>query len=109
MTGIRQEVGRIKSTSLGIDEDHGIFTFWLNMDYGGSGQGVGGYNLTQTAHKFVPAILKAVGVSAWEQLAGKTIFVLFAEDDPRKFKPLGIEALPMDRGSRLLFAEVAGE
>ena len=108
MTELQREVGRIQSTSLGF-EDHGIFTFVLHMDYGGAGQGVGGYYLKETAGEFIPAILKAVGVNTWEELKGRTIFVLFAPDDVRKFKPLGIEALPMDRGARLLFAEVSGE
>ena len=35
---------RIRSTTLGV-EDHGIFTAWLNLDYGGSGQGFGGWAL----------------------------------------------------------------
>lgn len=35
---------KIRHTMLGI-EDHGIFTFVLDLDYGGSGQGAGMYCL----------------------------------------------------------------
>ena len=35
-----QANAKITSTHLG-QEDHGIFTAWLQLDYGGSGQGFG--------------------------------------------------------------------
>ena len=79
----------IKSTSLGF-EDHGIMTFWLNIEYsGGCGQGVGGYALddpvtvigkldrvgTAKGMDLIMKIIKIVGVSSWEDLPGKYVRV----------------------------------
>ena len=77
---------RIERTSLGI-EDHGILTAVLGLDYGGVGQGFGGYSLdnwsnedgrrvgTAYGMEFVSRILKTVGVEKWEDLKGKHIRV----------------------------------
>jgi len=81
---------RIESVSLGY-EDHGILTCMLHLDYGGSGQGFGGYVLdyynkdieervgTAYGMEFIILILKTVGVEKWEDLVGKNIRVK-AED-----------------------------
>ena len=78
---------KITGTMLGY-EDHGIFTFFLNLDYDGSGQGAGGYCLdkplkkdnkficrigTQKGMQLIIEILKIVGVEKWEDLPGKYI------------------------------------
>lgn len=68
----------ITSVTLGL-EDHGILTAYLHLDYGGTAQGFGGYNLQATganycAH-FVRRCLETVGVNEWNDLAGKTIRV----------------------------------
>lgn len=80
---------KITSTMLGI-EDHGIFSFMLHLDYGGSGQGAGGYALdapidkdgvflgrvgTASGMSLIIEILKIVGVDKWEDLKGKLIRV----------------------------------
>ena len=80
----------ITRTMLGV-EDHGIFTFMLTLDYGGSGQGAGGYALDEfvgdkgggrgrrvgTAYgmDLIIAVLKVVGVEKWEDLKGEHIRV----------------------------------
>lgn len=76
----------IKSTMLGR-EDHGLMTFMLYLDYGGGGQGAGGYRLdsydkekkcsigTAMGLEFIMKILEAVGVEKWEDLKGKHIRV----------------------------------
>ena len=81
--------GKITETFLGI-EDHGIFTFMLYLDYGGSGQGAGGYGLdtpikvggtfvrrigTAGGMSLIMEILSVVGVEKWEDLKGKHIRV----------------------------------
>ncbi len=72
----------IKSTMLGM-EGHGIFTVWLNLDFGGSGQGFGGYCLDEpkkvdgehigrfgTAYGMqkIMDLLSCLEVESWEKL-----------------------------------------
>jgi len=77
---------RIESTMLGI-EDHGIMTFMITLDYGGSGQGYGGYAFDsynkETKKRVgsafgieaIRSLLEAVGVTCWEDLEGKYVRV----------------------------------
>lgn len=77
MTEIMTEVinAKIESTMLGF-EDHGLFTFWLRLDYGGGGQGFGGYVLGKSyTTDIITGILKTVGVDNWEDLKGQHIRV----------------------------------
>lgn len=75
----------IRSTFLGV-EDHGVFTYILNLDVSDStGQGFGTYSLdsyddtkerrTGTAYgaESIMQILDVVGVGKWEDLQGKNI------------------------------------
>lgn len=79
----------IKSTMLGI-EDHGIMSFYLNLDYGGSGQSAGGYCLDNPIHQgntfirrigtaggmsLIMEIMEVVGVGKWEDLKNTHIRV----------------------------------
>jgi|SRR6185436_2271677 len=77
---------KIQGTSLGY-EDHGIFTFNIQLDYGGSGQGTGGYCMdtfspekakripTMYGMALIMRILEVVGVDKWEDIPGKHIRV----------------------------------
>lgn len=83
---IETKNAKIESTMLGW-EDHGIFTFSLYLDYGGSGQGAGGYALDRYEKKIdkrvgwsggiavLMRILKVVGVEKWEDLPGQVVRV----------------------------------
>jgi hypothetical protein len=76
----------IKSARI-TDDDHGFLTVWLDLDYGGSGQGFGGYTLylpkTYSHHAnslranyaghFIWRVMEVAGVSNWSNLPGKTI------------------------------------
>ena len=87
MSEIRESNARIESTMLGI-EDHGTMTCMIHLDYGGSGQGFGGYSLDQFGGKeghassilFIRRILETVDVDAWEELVGKYIRVRYTHD-----------------------------
>lgn len=78
------ELGKITNTFLGY-EDHGIFTFTIYLEFGGSGQAFGNYGLSEKneagrvispiAGEVITGILGAVGVSNWEDLIGKVVFV----------------------------------
>jgi len=64
--------------------DRGFLDAWLQLDYGGAGQGFGGYVLylpkSWTHHKiesaaghFIFRVMEIAGVTDWSKLKGKTI------------------------------------
>lgn len=76
--------------------DRGLLTAWLDLDYGGAGQGFGGYalylpasfdhhTLLSHAGHFIFRVMEVAGVERWDQLPGKTIRV--------RSKHTGVEAI----------------
>lgn len=66
------------------NDDHGLLTAWLMLDYGNSGQGFGGYalylpvdfnhhELKSHAGHFIWRVMEIAGVEEWGKLPGKTI------------------------------------
>ena len=111
-TGFYRQLGKIKSCFLGF-EDHGIFTFWLEVDYGGCCQSVGARVLSYRDEKSLPGaldfiirIIKACGVRSWDQVAGRTVYFLWSSEKPWNMSPLGIQNLEIDPGELFLFEEV---
>lgn len=75
----------IESATITSD-DHNCLSAWVHLNYGGAGQGFGGYALylpeTCTHHElksvaghFIWRVMEVTGVSKWEQLKGKTVRV----------------------------------
>lgn len=67
-------------------DDHGCLSAWLMFDYGGSGQGFGGYalylpksfthhELKSVAGHFIWRVMEVAGVTEWSKLVGKTVRV----------------------------------
>lgn len=88
MSEIETRNAVIKSTALGYDGS--ILSAWLHLEYGGSGQGFGGYGLDAppppdnrqagrqphaVAGFFIQRVLEVVGVRKWEDLTGKHVRV----------------------------------
>lgn len=67
--------------------DHGCLSIWLTLNYGGSGQGFGGYALylpptwkhhdrkNGYAGHFIWRCMEIAGVDDWSKMVGKTIRV----------------------------------
>lgn len=114
-TDLYEHLARIESTMLGY-EDHGILTAFVHLDYGGAGQGAGGYSLDsysdtegrRVAHAgcgaFIAGVLQAVGVRQWEDLKGKHVYAL-TEGEYGVVR--GLRPLPFVRdGREFLFASI---
>ena len=74
--------------SVSIDDgDRGLLTAWLHLNYGGSGQGFGGFNLYLSkdhshftnkgdfAGHFIFRCMEIAGVTKWQDIKGKTVRV----------------------------------
>lgn len=104
-----ERIGKITDTKLGYD--HGIMTFVLMFDFGGSGQSFGGYALSSYDEKekcsvgtapgmdLVLGILNACGVRKWEDIKGKVMYALYDEND---IKIKGIKNLLFEAGGTFL-------
>lgn len=70
------------------DSDRDILSVWLDLDYGGSGQGFGGWTLylpksfkhhnpsgPNYAGHFIWRVMEIAGVRNWDDVPGKTIRV----------------------------------
>lgn len=76
----------IESASL-TTADHGLLSGWVHLDYGGGGQGFGGFalylpegftkrsNQPNFAGHWIWRVMEVAGVSDWSKLAGKTVRV----------------------------------
>ena len=116
---MHEKIARIDKAMLGY-EDHGILTAMLTVDYGGSGQGVGGYVLDRfdrdTARRrgaefgmeWIVRCMRACGVTEWSQIVGRTIFVL-RESEDYNARVVGIRPLPFEDGEEFIFADLARE
>lgn len=123
------EIAKAESTMLGV-EDHGILSATVMFNYGGSGQGIPGYMMdTSVKHtsfkgkyndgskydgrvgtaygmEFVRRLLLAFGVDQWENIVGRTVFVLKDKGD-HWGTIKGLRPLPTEEGREFVFADLS--
>lgn len=75
------QIMTVRSTRLG-NEDHGIWTFALDLNGSGHAVAAGGYPL-MNAHgmHLLKKVVETVGARSWEDLAGKRLLALFPKND----------------------------
>ena len=84
MSDVTTKNARITAATIS-NEDHGILSVWITLDYGGSGQGFGGFCLHSNpkrvplkeqggyAGHFIWRCMDIAGVNRWQDMVGKTI------------------------------------
>ncbi len=110
--GYYRKIGRIQKATLGFN-DREMVTLYLDMDYGGACQLVGGFHMAlglgenartrPYAMEYVLGVLRACGVGAWNEVQGRTVFLLWPNSDWWNVMPVGMENLPTEPGQRFLF------
>jgi hypothetical protein len=102
-----RELGMLTKAILGY-EDHGILTFYLHFDFGGSAQAFGGYAL---GDKFTDVVLRgilgAVGVDDWGKLPGNEMWVIRNGGGGCSNKIIGIEAPAYRKNTKPFYVEEA--
>lgn len=96
-------------------EDHGILTLFIQIDFGGSSQGFGGYVLDATdkaggrkgsaaGMDFIVRLLKLFDVARLADIEGRTVYALY--DDAGFNAPIiGLETPAFDGGRRFLISD----
>lgn len=111
------ETARVEYFKLGY-EDHGILTFWVGLNYKGSGQGFGGYALDSYDKKsekrcgsifgseVILRLLRCFNVDDIGEIKGKPILVLYPKGSQKyDRKIIGLAPLPCDEGEPFLIDE----
>lgn len=116
-----EQIAKIERVTLGW-EDHGIFTCMAHLDYGGSGQGAGGWCLDEPRHagdefigrygtafgmEWIIRLMRACGVEDFSQIKGRTVIAL--REEGYHGKVVGLKPLPTEKGEPFIFDELAME
>ena len=112
MSETEKRIAKVRDVHLGW-EDHGIFTCWLDLDYGDSGQGAGLYALdewdesqdrrvgTAQGLECIMRLMQVFNVNEWSEIEGRTCYAIATYT-----KVLGLEPLPTEGGKALMFDEL---
>jgi len=113
-----RELGRVEYADIMI-EDHGIMTFAIGFDFGGSHQAFANYALdtwdeekkrrvgTAFGCDVILRLMKVFRVDRFSEIVGKVAYVI--RDDGVNPMIRGIEATPFDGGQKLMIKEVGEE
>lgn len=85
MDRIMERNAVIRSVEI-TNDDHGLLSAWVHLEWDGGGQGFGGYGLylpkdfshhdgerTPFAGHFIWRVMEVAGVNKWSELKGKTV------------------------------------
>lgn len=117
-----EQIAKIRTVRLGW-EDHGIFTCQLDLDYGTSGQGAGGYCLdeprrdgedkfigrfgTAFGMEWIIRLMRACNAKDFSDVRGTTVVAL--REDGWGGKVIGLKPLPTEKGEPFIFDDLALE
>lgn len=122
MQDFTRQIAKVRSVSLGW-EDHGILTCFVHLDFGGSGEGFGGYAMDELVREgsevkgrrgtafgmqFVERVMRACGVDDWSKVAGRTVICL-RDGDEWSGRIVGIAPLPTEPGEPFIIADLLAE
>ena len=110
---MKKQLGKVSGVRLGM-EDHGIFTCDITIDFGGTGQGFGGYRL-DTYNKvtkkcegsaagldWIMRLMACFGVSNFDHIEGRTVYAIRKEEYGNI---VGLETPSFDPGTPFLIAD----
>lgn len=115
---MKRQLGKITSAEIMI-EDHGLLTFFAQLDFGSSGQGFGGYVLDQWDEEkkrrvgtamgcdFILKYLQLFNVQKLVDTVGRSVYALREGSDWGPI--LGIQVPEFDGGKTLLLSEWRNE
>jgi len=99
---MQREPGKITRTFLGKDEDHGHFTCFIGVDFGGCCQSFGNLCMDEKlAYDFATDLCTTFGVKRLSDLHGKSCVALYCFDGLHE----PIEALEAPSGRRFVITE----
>lgn len=109
----KRQLGKVTSVFFGL-EDHGCMTFWIHLDYGGSGQGFGGVALDQWSKgddrrvgtaaglDLLIQLLELFGVDTLEKIVGRSVYALHEDGGGWNASVVGLQLPAFDGGKQLL-------
>lgn len=120
---VSTEIAKIRRARI-CWEGHGILTCMVDLDYGSSAQGCGGYSLDEPQHddeghftgrvgtaygmEWIARLMRAAGVDSFEKVEGRTVLVV-RDGDGYNARVIGLKPLPMEPGEAFIFNDLAVE
>lgn len=116
---IYKQLAKITKAFFGIEEDRGFCTFMITLNYGGAGQGFGGYALdkynkkkdiregTASGLNLMIEILQLFKVEEFKDLKNRIVYALYDKPDSSWNRVIiGLEVLPFEEngGKRFLIS-----